>query len=490
MFRMIAVLKRPYNFLKRIISRAWSRLKLGVDRHPMGAFLGVLAALVVMIAIGHQLRKPPQQAAAPVVAPKEVQTFQLASAPEIEVQAKIEKSGVIKLVAQTAGVVQKIKKTEGSHVKRGTVLLALSTNYQGANASSVSRQLASKNYQFLVDNFDTQKDVIAKQRDVANKAETQASELRAIARQSVGETNSLITLDEDIISILDKQIEELEATNVGGANDALILQSKQAKAGTLAGLNMAKSAVRNTEYQSSDDQEPAELARLQRDITLKQLDVQEKMLTLNKDVAKLSVRLAQINESLMYPASPCPGTVERIYVKVGQAVTPGTVLASIRGDMNEATAVALVSGDVAENISMVNSSQMIIGSQKVVAFPRSIAKEPTDGSLHAVLYSVPETAAGRLSDGEYVTIKIPVGMASSTKFAYVPLDAIFQTENEAYVYVAVQEGDKLMVRNRSLKLGQVYGRYVEVLEGLQPGDKVIINRNVVEGETVIAYAAK
>jgi hypothetical protein len=73
-----------------------------------------------------------------------------------------------------------------------------------------------------------------------------------------------------------------------------------------------RQAQRTTEQQAANDKAPALLSNLQKDVTLKQLEVQEKTLQLNRDVAKLQVNLAYVNEALMYPASPFAGKVEKL----------------------------------------------------------------------------------------------------------------------------------------------------------------------------------
>lgn len=482
MKNIISSLKSRLDALRNGIS---NKIKNFIDKRPFLSFLGILLFLFIAVVVSNKLRQPPKEAVPVAPAPKTVQTFHLTSNPELRVQAKIEKSGVIKLVAQTSGVVQKIKKVEGEHVKRGTTIFSLSTSYQGGNIPSLNKQVSKRNYKFQLDTYDNQKNAIEQQRQIALKNETQASQLRSISRQSIDETNSLINLDNDIIASLDAQIQNLQNTNVGGANDSLILQAKQAKMGTLTSLNIAKSAVRNTIYLSDDNNEPAQVAALQRDVTLKQLDTQAKMVDLNKDLSQLNLRISQVSEQLMFPASPCPGTIERIYVKVGQVVNPGTVLASIRGDMNTATAIALVSGDVTQNISRVAKSTLYLPKETISLSPQSISLEPTDGTLHSVIYQLPEEHAAELADGEFVEVSLPVGALYSTHLSFVPLDAVYQTQDAAYVYVVTLDSNQHQVATvRTVTLGNVYGHYIEVKSGLEASDKVITDRNVVGGETV------
>lgn len=489
--QMFTPLKKALTRWKLKLFQVWQsgrqRLSTIIRQRPFASFFGLLLLLFVIIAIGHQLRKPPAEVQTQAVAVKDVDLFSAGAVPHMALQAKVEKSGVITVVAQAPGIVQKIRVKEGDHVKRGSQLLALSTNYQGGNVADVARQITQKNYQFLVDNYDTQKDALDKQRELAKAGEAQASQMRSITRQSLDETSSLINLDQTILDGLNKQIDQLKLLNVNGSSDSAILQLQQAVAGTTAGLNGARAALRVNQYQSDDSKEPAEITTVSRDLALRQLDLQQHSLDLNKDLAKLNVRVSQINESLMFPASPFAGTVERILVKVGQSVNPGTALFSLRGDKNTASAIILASADVAGNISRLEPTQFTIHGQTLSISPRSISQEPTDGNLHSIIYTLPDTFADDVTNNSYITANVPAGVNyAKSDDPFVPLDGVYQTQESAYILVAEQQDGKLVAKSKQVQLGQVFGKYVEVLTGMSASDQVILGRNVVEGDVVRA----
>ncbi len=454
-----------------------------IDKYPFALFLGLLGVLLVLIIIGNYLRTPAPIAEEAQHAPTSVQVYAQGSTPMIGATAKIEKSGVITIFAQTSGIVQKIPVTEGTHVQRGTKLVVFSTNYQGANAAAVSRQLAQRNAKFANDNYQFQKDTIAQQREVAQKVEAQASDLRSITRDSLQDTRDVIKLNEDILNSINLQLADLEANNVHGATDSAVLAVKQGKAQLLVGLNNLRAGLRSAEYSSSNDQEPAQLAQLQRDITLKQLDLQERSLDLSKDVANLQVKLQSISESLMYPTTPCPGTVERVFVKVGQLVNPGTPIAIVRADAREMTGVVTVPGEIASRVSRAEQSIFTVEGTTFSLAPRYISAEPTDGNLHTILFSIPGEYEQYFSNNEQVAVQLPLGspVARSTDL-YIPLDAVYQTQESAFVYVAVTESDKTVARVKQVELGAVSGGYVKVTSGLTDADKVIITRGMSDGE--------
>lgn len=484
----VRLMPKQLTNLRKNAATNWKRVRVktsaSITRFPLLSFFGVLLLLLVLIIVGSFLRKPAEEEVVAEAPAQPVEVFQIGGTPNITVQAQVEKSGVIRVVAQSAGVVQQLRVKEGDHVNRGTTLVNLSTNYQGGTIPTVSRQIAQKNYQFAVENYQTQLDLLNQRRAIANQSETQAADLRDISEASLSDTRNLITLQEEQYRLLDETIENLEASGETYPGNATLAQLVPARAGALSALTSLRQALRNTEYQIEGDNPPAELARLQRELTLKQLELEEKSLNLNRDLAKLNLRISQISEALMYPASPCPGVVERVYVKVGQNVAPGTLIATITADSNIADVVALVSGQVADELTMVSPATLNINGHDWELYPRYISNEPTDGTLHAVIFTLPAEASDQLDQSEYVTVQLPLGAPQLETDPYIPVDAVFQTDSTAYVYVVEQHGEELQAATREITLDRIMGEYVMALTGLQDDDRVIISRNVSQGDRV------
>ncbi len=456
-----------------------------IDKRPLISFFVFLFLLILLAALGNKLRTPAASTVTAAPQVKAVEAYPLSGSPSIAIQAKVEKSGTISLIAQSSGVVQQIRKKEGDSVSRGTTIVSLSSNYQGGNLASLSREVDEKNYQFQVDNFDAQVSIINKQRDIAQKTDTKADELRAIDRQSQDATKDLINLNTDFLNSINSQLVTDSANNADHKQDTVIFQLQQAKSGLQQGLNTLQASQRTLEYNSADDKTPAALSDAQRDLAVQQFDIQQKNLELARDLAGLKLKISQVSESLMYPASPCPGTVERVYVKVGQLVNPGTVLATIKAKDNQATAVALVSQQVAQTISRIDPSTFTIGDKSVSIVPAYVSQEPTDGSLFSVIYHLPAEYSNSVTNNNWLSVKVPISKETSHISSSIPLDSVYQTQSQAYVYVVGKnnQGSASAVV-KPVQLGQVYGQFVEVKSGLQNEDQVIVDRNVLEGDLV------
>ena len=235
--RFVKAFKNILSASKQRVSPFYKRFMIFAKTKPVVAFLMLLTLLFSLIVLSNLINRPIPQDQGAKLPVKEVSVYTIGSSPKIKVQAQVEKSGVIKIVSLGNGVVQGINVFVGQQIYRGTNIVSLSTNYQGGNAFSLQRQLAQIQYTNVLDTYQTQKDLIGKQKEIANKNDENSDELRNISRQSLDQTRGLISLNKDILNTLSFNQSQYEATNSGGLNDALILQMKQLRAQLLAGNN-------------------------------------------------------------------------------------------------------------------------------------------------------------------------------------------------------------------------------------------------------------
>lgn len=469
-----------FSLRKQQVAAFFKKIPGLVEQKPLTSFFGALGILFVLILASNFLRSPVKEKTTIEKTPKKVEVYRIGSVSKVRFQAQIEKTGVIKIVAQAPGIVSSIAVTEGQEVKKGARLVALSTNYQGGNAASLSRQLAELQYQNVKNTYDVQKELVGKQREIADKTDTNSDELRSITKQSIDETQSLLSLNENIVSTLDANLVSYTATNSAGVNDALILSTKQLKSQFQSAVNQLRSALRTSQYQSADDKAPSALANLQREITQKQLDLQGKALSLSLETSSLQLRLATVNEAVMFPSAPFAGVIERVHVVVGQSVVPGTPLLTLHGNQT-VKAVVKLPGNLARLVSRMEPSTLTIGKKTYTSIPTYVSNEATDGQLYSVLYTLADQLQNEVSSSSYITAEVPIGYPNTgTTVPFVPLDAIYQTQEDAYVYT-VKEG---VILSRKVILGEVIGGFVQITSGIDEKDQIVTDRTVIAGEQV------
>ncbi len=472
--------KKPFTLLKS----GGTKTNTFIQKRPFSAFFITLALLFLLIVLGSTVFKAQPEEKHTEIPVKQVESFRIGTSPKISLQAQVEKTGVIKIVAQTPGIVSSINTYEGETVSRGKALINLASNYYGGNVSSIQRQIAQQQFKLSKDTLDTQKEVIAKQKQIAEKSDANADEMRDIANRSLEETRGLLDLNEALLSQTSTNIDNLkQATAPADLTNPLIFQAETQRSQLIAGVNQLRQAVRNTEAQAAGDRPQAELSNLQREITLKNLEIQEKSLLMGHEVAKLQLALAQVAEAAMYPTTPFQGVVERVHVRVGEAVNPGQTLVTISGIEGKIVLEAKVPAATAKNLSKLEASHINIKGQNIELMPAYVSSEATSGQLYSIIYHIPDEYQAFFTDGGFISISVPVGAPDTNSVVpFIPLDSIFQTQEESTVYV-IENGT---AASRKVTLGEVQGGFVSVLEGLNTNDEIILSRNVVEGDKVRA----
>jgi multidrug efflux pump subunit AcrA (membrane-fusion protein) len=461
-------LPRLYKRRKIITARSYSF----IQRHPFASLSIVLGIFLLLMIVGNVLLSPKKSTQEVTNAPKKVQVFSVGKAAEISYQGKIEKSGVVKILAQAPGVVESINVSEGQEIGQGANILSMASNYSGGNTLSVARQLAAVTYQNTKDTYNSQKDIISQQRQLADKNKDNAASMRDIVNSSAASTSNLISLQQDIVNQLQ--------TNVDNATPADKFAAQTALAPAKSALIQMQSSYNSLQLQANSTS--ADIANLNHDIAIKQLDLQEKSLQTALNTAGLQLRMAAINEASMFPASPFSGTVNKIFVHEGDSVNPGTPLAQISADSQHGEVAVYVPANIAQNISRYEASTLFFPNKTVRMTPTVVSLDATNGTLYSVVYDLGDADINRLTDSAYIPVQIPIGVPQASNIdPYIPLDSVFQTQEEAFVYVV---DDQSRAKSYKVKLGQIQGQYVEALSGVPQNAKVILNRNVIEGDKV------
>lgn len=451
-----------------------------IDKEPIKSFYIALGTLVLLIIIGNIIRTPKKVTKDESVAAKKVTVFATSENSQITTSATVDKTGIIQIQALTSGVVGKIQVSEGSKVSRGRVFLNIASNYQGGSTFSTQRQLAAVQYKNIVDTYDSQKDIINKQKDIASKTDDNSDKLTDITKQSIDDTKALISLNDNIIGTIDNNLKTLELDPV--TNATTILSTKQLKSQFLSANSAAKSGLRQAEYQTNGDNPPTKLTNLQREITQSQLDMQLKMLDVNKESSRLQLQLAQIAEGMASPAAPYNGVVQKIMVRPGQYVNAGTpLLVFVRSDMKDViTLQVLVTHDISLKIARKTPSIITIANTQVKLYPSYISTEAISGNLYGVYYALPKEYTSQIDDNDTVSISIPLNDATTNATVfYIPIDSIHQTSEGAYVYVAKSGKAKA----QKVTITNVYGSLAAV-DGLQNAQQIILDRTVIDGSPI------
>ncbi len=201
----------------------------------------------------------------------------------------------------------------------------------------------------------------------------------------------------------------------------------------------------------------------------------------------LEKRVASLQEQLEMTRikSPINGTVDQVDIKIGQAVAPGMPAFRVV-NLN----ALKVTGEVAESfISKVNR-----GNETIISIP-DMGKEINTKLDYAgrAINTLNRTfnVEVRLSpkDGELhpnmVAVMKIVDYSAPSTFV-VPIAAIQKSSDGEYVFVAVQDGGRLIAKRKKVTAGMIYNGMIEVREGLAEGDQVVTAgfQSIIEGDPI------
>jgi len=208
-------------------------------------------------------------------------------------------------------------------------------------------------------------------------------------------------------------------------------------------------------------------------------DLDQARATLDAAQAQMNVLNEQVREQevqLHYykVVAPRGGIVGDIPVRVGDRVTTATQLTTVDqpGSLEVYVYVPIErSAQLRVNLPV----QVLDTSGKVLADTRvSFISPQVDNSTQTILVKA-RIANGNdgLRQAQFVRARVVFGAHQNPE---VPILAVSRLAGQYFAFVAEpQAGGAYMARQRPLRIGQTIGNNYEVLEGIKPGDKVIVS---------------
>lgn len=436
--------------------------------------LTVVLLVVTGVAVATQ-QKPVQEETQPERRALQVETviYGQESLTE-EVAGTIKNLNAITLVAQSNGPVSRVNVFEGDQVQRGAVLMNQETAYAAGNAATVQRQISQKNLESAQESLDSTVETVAKQREQADKNRDNQTELKEISESSILET-------EDLIAVIETQVDALETA----IETAPTVDDENTLRGSLinaqSNLNTARQNLRTVRYQTDEDEEYILLQDISKDLVYKTTEIQLKTAEIQRDIAKLQLRAAQITEATTRVTAPFAGVIEKVYVQPGEYVNPGDPIAVLRGN-TELCLQMSIPGSLAKQIDTDQPLVVTLPDGQTISLGiNHVSAAPVNGQLYEVLAGLPEQYHQQVYDEQSLSVALPLyELSALAGAAFVPLDSVFITSNQEFVFVNVDG----VAEQRLIETGAILGDSIEIIDGLLPGDEVIVDRRVIAGQLV------
>jgi RND family efflux transporter MFP subunit len=208
-----------------------------------------------------------------------------------------------------------------------------------------------------------------------------------------------------------------------------------------------------------------------------------------RDLAAATLRRAERARADAVVRAPFAGSVERVAVQVGDVLAPGTAVAEI-ADFGRVRMVAgVTAAEAAELRPGITASVSIpaLGGYRTTAPIHSVGQmaDPATGTYPVELWL--DNAERRMREGMVGQLELPTPEGQTGVIA--PRAAILRNGGLAVYVVEVRDGRPRAVV-RPVRAGRVQGELIELLEGVEPGERVVVDGQfaLVDGAAVFVDA--
>lgn len=341
----------------------------------------------------------------------------------IRVSGQVQPMTTVQLSPTEGGNVKRIVVEEGSHVNEGDVIVVLGN-----------------------ENLDMQ---------ILN-SEAELAEKENILR------NTMISMEQQKLSVhqekLSLQIEVRRARRAYEQNEALYEEKLIAKEEYLKASEDYELAKDKLELVSDRERQDS----LYRSVQIAQMHESLENMRLNMNM----IRRRKENLSVKAPIS---GELGLLDVELGQSVAAGAKIGQIN-NLDSYKIEAQIDEHYIDRVAPGLEATFERQSEKYSSVIRKVYPEVRDGKFKAD-FRFEGQQPENIRTGQTYYLNLQLGQ--SAEAILIPRGSFYQNTGGKWVYVLNADGTK--ATKRSVRIGRQNPQYYEVLEGLAPGDKVIIS---------------
>ena len=341
----------------------------------------------------------------------------------IRVTGQVQPITTVQLSPLEAGIVERLVVEEGASVRKGDVLVELS-------------------------NTSLTLEILNSEAELAEKQNILRNTLISMEQQKLDLRLDKVQLDLDVERKRRtwQQNEELYRSNLIAREDWL--QSKEDY--ELA----AKKRELNIERQIQDS--------LYRTVQIEQME--DNLANMKRNMELIRQRIGNLHVK-----SPIDGEVGLLDVVLGQSVTSGQKIGQVN-DLSDYKVEAQIDESY---IDRVRAGLDATFERQDTAFTmrlRKVYPEVRNGQFRADFTFV-GAHPRNIRSGQTYYLHLELGQP--TDAVIIPRGSFYQSTGGAWIYVVAPEGDRAY--KRQIRIGRQNPQYYEVLEGLEPGERVIVS---------------
>lgn len=195
----------------------------------------------------------------------------------------------------------------------------------------------------------------------------------------------------------------------------------------------------------------------------------QQIVTMELNLKSMQLNMALVRQRIanLEVKSPINGELGMLDVVLGQSVNSGQKMGQIN-DLTDYKIEASIDEHYIDRVVRGLSASFERGGEKFALTVGKVFPEVRNGQFRTWFYF----SGGRpdnIRSGQTYYINLELGQP--TKGIIIPRGAFYQSTGGNWIFVV--DGDKAI--RRQIKIGRQNPQYYEVLEGLQPGEKVIVS---------------
>ena len=327
----------------------------------------------------------------------------------------------VQLTPLESGVVERIVHEEGSKVKRGDVILEMSNN-------SLSMQIL--------------------------QSEADLAEKQNILR------NTLISMEQERLSLRQEKLQlDLEVSRLRRTYE----QNKELYENDLIAKEEYLQSEEN--YQLAVNKRTLILERQKQDSLYRSSQVQQMEESLKS--MELNMKLIRERVDNLKVKAPIDGEVGMLDAVLGQSLSQGMNIGQIN-DLSAYKVQAQIDEHYIDRVMTGLTASFERQDNKFEMSLRKVYPEVRNGQFKAD-FRFSDELPENIRSGQTYYLNLQLGQP--TEAAIIPRGSFFQKTGGRWIYVLDESGEKAY--KREIRIGRQNPQYYEVLEGLNPGEKVI-----------------
>ncbi len=180
-----------------------------------------------------------------------------------------------------------------------------------------------------------------------------------------------------------------------------------------------------------------------------------------------SLEFARKNVESLHVKAPIAGKLTAFSVEVGQSLAPGTRVGQI-DDPSRYKIQADIDEFYLGRIDIGQPATLTAGNRTYDLTIVKVYPQVRDGKFNVDL-TFKDAPPSDVRRGQTVQLKLTLG--DTTEALMIPDGAFYQDTGGQWLFVVSEDGSQAVRRN--VRMGRRNARYIEVLDGLEPGEKVV-----------------